>query len=278
MLSALLFAATAAATPFDQIVAAEKGFAADSPVKGLHGAFLAHLAPDSVVFQPRPMPGIAAHTDRPPAKGLLSWGPAWVAAAIAGDLGFSSGPWIYKPQDDATAPRTGWFFTVWRRQPDGSWKARADIGVGCELEYALPASVADGLSDVARSPTLSKKDMAKARARLNAEEARLDREAASGVGAAVLARADDAIRVSREGTCPVSGFEAAGALLRSDARELTCKPDRMELAASGDLGYAYGSCTAATGGATGYLRVWRRQNDGGFKVFVDIVLDVPETK
>jgi ketosteroid isomerase-like protein len=279
MLASMLLAA-ALNPAFDQIVAAERAFAADSAPLGLHDAFLAHLAPDSVVFQPVPMPGPAAHKDKPPAKGLLSWSPAWAAAAGAGDIGVTSGPWLYKPSGDgAPPPRTGWFFSVWKKQPDGTWKVRADIGITCALDYAVPSLVENGLPDAAPAPPLRRNDASKSRARLDADEQRLDAEAKTGLGAAVLAHAAGGVRVHREGTCPSAG--AAGReILAKDTRALDCKPDRIEVSASGDLGYAYGSCEAASPDSrrTGYLRVWTRQPDGGFKVLVDVALDLPEKK
>jgi len=265
---------------FDKIVAAERAFAGDSAPMGLHAAFLAHLAPDSVVFQPVPMPGVAAHRDKPPATGTLSWAPAWAVAAGAGDLGVTSGPWIYKvPGEGAPAPRTGWFLSVWKRQPDGGWKVRADVGVTCALEYAVPRLVESGLPDAPAASPLRRNDASTARARLDADEQRLDAEAKSGIGPAVLARATDGVRVHREGTCPTSG-QAGRDLLSRDTRAMDCRPDRIEVSGSGDLGYAYGSCDAvpSAAGRTGYLRVWARQPDGGFKVIVDVTLDLPGPK
>jgi ketosteroid isomerase-like protein len=279
MLTAIVLAA-ALNPAFEQVVAAERAFAADSAPKGLHAAFLAHLAPDSVVFQPVPMSGLAAHQDKPPAQGLLSWSPGWAAAAGAGDLGVTSGPWIYKMSGEgAPPPRTGWFFSVWKRQPDGTWKVRADIGITCALDYAVPSLVENGLAEVGPVPPIRRIEASRARARLDADEQRLDAEGRTGLGAAVLARAAEGLRVHREGTCPSMG--AAGReLLVKDTRAVDCKPDRIEVSGSGDLGFAYGSCEAVApaAGKTGYLRVWARQPDGGFKVLADVTLDLPEKK
>jgi len=267
------------ATAFAEVVAAERSFAADSPAKGLHEAFLAHLADDSVVFQPLPTPGIAAHQGKPRAPGVLSWAPAWVAAASSG-LAFSTGPWEYRPNDPAETPRTGWFFSVWAKQPSGDWKVKADFGVGCPLTYAKPPDVIDGNPPETAPAPLTPKDLARARARLNADESRLDRAGESGIGAAVLAHADPGLRAYREGTCPASGLEAARAVLEKDVRKLACKPQRIELAPAGDLGFAYGTCETREGDPekTGFLRTWRRGEDGAFRVLADIVAEVPGRK
>ena len=55
---------------------------------------------------------------------------------------------------------------------------------------------------------------------------------------------------------------------------MACTAERIELASSGDLGYAYGTC-AAGDAETGYLRVWRRAADGRFFILADVVLGSP---
>lgn len=280
MVAALLLAAAAAASPFDEVVAAERGFAADSAARGLHEAFLAHLAPDSVVFDPVPVPGVPAHRGKAKAKGTLSWGPAWVTVARSGDLAVSSGPYEYRlPGADAPAPGTGWFLSIWGRRPDGAWTVRADLGVSCPLAYAPPAAVERGAPAAGPGKPLSRGAADEARARLATDERRLDAAAKEGIGAAVLARADEAVRVYREGRCPARGIAAARVALAADARALACSPSRVAIDATGGLGYAYGTCTdSGGGGKTGYLRVWRRAPDGSYKVLVDAVLDLPPPK
>jgi len=274
MITALLLAATAATSPFDQVVAAERAFAAASARDGLHAAFVANFAPDGVVFDPVPTNGRAAHEGKPRSKGALSWGPAWAAVPAAGDLGFSSGPWEFRVAgDDAPAPSTGWFFTAWRKQPDGTWKVEADLGVSAGLTYAPPSDVINALPPPpAHKPSRSL--AAKARLEIAAAEHALATAGSRGLGAAVASVADPAIRVYREGHAPESPFDAAQVLLAADTRKATCSPARVAASASADLGYAYGTCTPAAGGADdkafGFLRVWHKQPDGTWRVFVDV--------
>jgi ketosteroid isomerase-like protein len=272
MITALLLAATL--SPFDQVVAAERAFAALSEKDGLHAAFVANFAEDGVVFDPVPTNGRAAHEGKPRPKGSLSWGPAWAAVSSAGDIGFSSGPWEFRvPGDGAPPPSTGWFFTAWGKQPDGTWKVEADLGIGAPLTYAPPTDVANGwtMPELARLPRAS--DAASARAKIAAAEHALSVAGAKGLGAAVAAVADPSIRVYREGTAPAAGVDAAKALLAGDTRNASCVAARVASSASGNLGYAYGTCTPTTGDAAktfGYLRVWRRGGDGAWRVFVDV--------
>ncbi len=69
----------------------------------------------------------AAHGGDKP-SGTLSWVPAEVFAAQAGDMGAVWGHFHYAPPNTKTPPFTGKYVTVWRRQPNGQWKGIIDIG------------------------------------------------------------------------------------------------------------------------------------------------------
>ena len=264
----------ASTTPFDRIVATERAFAALSPKEGFHAAFVAYFAEDGVVFDPTPTNGRAKHQGKPAPKGVLSWAPGWAAVARAGDIGFTSGPWEYRePGEKAPPPATGWFFTAWRRQADGSYKVEADLGVDAKLDYAPPAQVVDAMPAPDSSRPARPSDAAAARAQVAAAEHKLEAAGEQGLGAAISAAADSALRVYRDGALPADGAAAAGPVLSADTRKASCRAARVAAASSGDLGYAYGTCTPSGGDASkgfGFLRVWRRQGNGTWKVLVDV--------
>ncbi len=65
------------------------------------------------------------------AKLAITWRPAVVEVAPSGDMGFTSGPYEVTATPPAGAPSVvarGTYLTVWKRGPDGTWKALADIG------------------------------------------------------------------------------------------------------------------------------------------------------
>jgi len=81
------------------------------------------------------------------------------------------------------------------------------------------------------------------------------------------------VRVYREGKAPAIGTASAKTLLAADTRKVTCAPDKIVAASSGDLAYAYGTCLGEGADADskyGFLHVWRRQPDGTFKILVDV--------
>ena len=260
----IALAVTLLAAPFTEVVAAERAFADASIKDGYHAAFAAAFAPEGVVFDPSPTNAKAKHGGKPRADAVLAWAPAWAAVSPAGDLGFTSGPWEYRgPEGKPSA--TGWFFTAWRKQADGSWKVEADLGVDAPLTYAAPGEVEDGLRD---APTSKRTPASAAQARLAVvhAEQQLARAAESGLGPAIAAVSDRSIRVYRDGALP-----GGAALLTGDARQPHCSAARVTASASGDLAYAYGSCVdSKKDKKIGYVRVWRRDADGNWRVFVDV--------
>lgn len=271
LVTALLLAAQL--SPFDQVVASERAFAAASLEKGLHQAFLMNLAPDAIAFLPLPGPARPAHEGRPKSSAELSWGPTWVAVSAAGDLALSTGPWQVKHNEETLINvTTGWFFSVWRRQPDGAFKVAVDSGISSPVKFDLPKVVDNGFAGVApRTPRAG--DAAKAAIGMTAAENAVSAVARTGLGRAVAAQADPLIRVYREGKAAAFESKAANALLEKDTRKVRCTADGVVASASGDLGYAYGTCVGEGADAAskyGFLRVWRMQADGAWKILADV--------
>jgi ketosteroid isomerase-like protein len=197
---AVLAAPAPGGTPFEHVVAAERAFAADAIREGHHAAFVTAFAEDGVVFDPTPTNARAKHAGKPRASGTLFWDPAWAVVSSSGDLGFTSGPWQYKePGDGTSPPATGWFFTAWRKQPDGSFKVEADLGVSAPLNYAAPGDVVDASPASTGAPAPRPSSAANARVAIVHAERLLARAAASGLGAAVLAVAEPSVRVADRG-------------------------------------------------------------------------------
>jgi ketosteroid isomerase-like protein len=132
--------AGASADDFDDLVAAERAFAADAQARGMREAFLAALAEEGVVFSPGPVNGHAVWTARTADATKLEWAPEAAEIAASGDLGYTYGPWRLTPPDARAPVAFGHFLTVWQKQADGHWKALADKGVR-HGEVPLPTTV-----------------------------------------------------------------------------------------------------------------------------------------
>jgi ketosteroid isomerase-like protein len=136
----LVLAMPARAGDFEDLVAAEKAFAADAGARNTRAAFLAALADDGLVFASGLRNGKQVWQARKEDKSRLEWAPAVAEIAASGDLGYTSGPWRYTPAGADKPAAFGDYFTVWKKQADGKWKVLIDQGVG-HGEVAFPAQV-----------------------------------------------------------------------------------------------------------------------------------------
>jgi ketosteroid isomerase-like protein len=133
MLAVLLCALQTANTTRDKalesLAVAERNFAATSAKKGFHKAFAENMADDGIVFAPTPTNGKKLHADAPESKALLTWYPAYADISASLDWGYTTGPYEFKvkPEDEKPAG-TGFYLSVWRKQPDGQWKVAVDMG------------------------------------------------------------------------------------------------------------------------------------------------------
>src|SRR5204863_1844536 len=119
------------------LVQMEHDFAKAAAANGTRAAFLEFLAEDGIIFQPGPVNGKKFWTARQTSKGLLSWEPVFADVSRAGDLGYTTGPWEYRPNGAGDRPAAfGQYFTIWKKQSNKSWKAVLDRGVGSEDSLA----------------------------------------------------------------------------------------------------------------------------------------------
>lgn len=59
----------------------------------------------------------------------LTWDPNYAEIAASGDMGYTVGRYEARSTvDGAMVVNSGTYLTVWRRQDDGTWKVKADIG------------------------------------------------------------------------------------------------------------------------------------------------------
>jgi ketosteroid isomerase-like protein len=267
------------------LVTAEYAFAASSARLGTRDAFLTHLAEDSVLFRPRPVPGKAWLMSQPARPGLLTWYPAFATLALAGDLGCTTGPWTFrpsKPDDDPIAH--GYFVSLWRTQADGEWKVELDCGIDCappstpalalagsaRVEPLRPDTAIEPDTDEARSYDL---DLTRA-ALLAIEQALADEVDRAGVVAAFDQYVADDVRLYRPDVWPFIGRQAVQAGLRVQSGRHTWQPVESRASRSGDLGYVYGFAQLTPGdGSTSveacYLRVWK-QIGGVWRMLVEV--------
>ncbi len=110
----------------------EAKFAADT-AKGGGAAFAKWFADDAVTLSNGQAPvigyaAIAADTTWSAADYQLTWTPVGGRLGPGSDMGFTWGHYEGRSKDrDGTAKvTTGRYMTVWKKQPDGSWKVALD--------------------------------------------------------------------------------------------------------------------------------------------------------
>jgi ketosteroid isomerase-like protein len=110
----------------------EAKFAADT-AKGGGKAFGTWFAPDAVTLenggaQVVGHDAIAARATWTPEAYQLSWTPDGARMGPAGDMGFTWGHYEGLSKDAQGNPiqASGRYMTIWKRQPDGSWKVELD--------------------------------------------------------------------------------------------------------------------------------------------------------
>ncbi|TGE29205.1 hypothetical protein [Hymenobacter metallicola] len=262
-LSAAFFLVTlrsAAQEPLQQLIAAERSFAQAAIQTTTKQAFLASMADSAIMFnngQPElAKPGWQKRPEQPNAPKLI-WGPAFASIANSTDLGYTTGPW-YIEQAEGKRVAHGQFFTLWGRQPDGSFKFLLDVGVS----HPAPAS-ADLPTQVAapsRPTPMSKRrraNLPKLDEQLSA--ALQDRGAGSGYAAWLSPQA----RLLRDAHPPLTTPAAIAPVLAADpVRRFTSQGSRV--AHSGELGYTYGTYLSAQTPSDqgGYLHVWQLEARG----------------
>lgn len=114
-----------------EILETEKSFAKMTKEEGIQKAFLNYAAEDAVIMRNDNLvigkSAINVYFENQPTKNKnvsLSWEPDFVEVAVSGDLGYTYGKYTYSfvDTDGKTVENKGIFHTVWKRQPNGTWK------------------------------------------------------------------------------------------------------------------------------------------------------------
>jgi ketosteroid isomerase-like protein len=260
----------------------EREFARMAAAKGMRTAFLAFIADDAILFRPTPTNGKKWWTERADASGLLSWEPVYADVSRAGDLGYTLGPWEYRPKGPEDKPVAyGYYMSIWRKQADGSWKFVMDQGT----PTPAPSGPKPNLSfpeDSGRKSARGKPDanVAEVQTELLKQERFFSQSSLKDTLAAHLSYAADDIRFMRPGHFPVTGREAMRVALAAAPGTLSWEPTFAAAARSGELGYTYGDYefksvpqgdkpSAVEKG--NYIRIWKKKDNGNWRVVVDVL-------
>ncbi|HSR40443.1 MAG TPA: nuclear transport factor 2 family protein [Phnomibacter sp.] len=113
-----------------EIVAAEKAFCEDLKSKGVAYAFAKYAAEDAVIKRENDSliygkAAIGKYYSSPAYKNAIAdWKPDYTDVSADGTLAYTYGKytWTFKDEEGRENRFSGVFHTVWKRQPDGTWK------------------------------------------------------------------------------------------------------------------------------------------------------------
>ena len=245
-----------------RMVASEKAFAAATEELGVRDGFLTFFAEDAVQIQrgessvtlikardalaAQPLPHL-------PVPNQLLWEPLTGQVSNDGTIGWLTGPYVRFNQAQKETVGQGAYFSVWKRQPNGTWRVWLDEGI--QLPQIWQAT----------SPF-------RAASEPDAGSVGTANEAVADVERAVLAdrtawqaRLSADVRLHRNGVMPIVGREAVTAWAANQPR-VACTALHTEIANSGDLAIVIGGCESAGKTRGSYVRVWKRNVTGRWRI------------
>ncbi len=113
----------------EQVLKTEREFGQMVEEKGIASAFLYYADDEAVLMRNNDLikgkVEIEEYFENQPLNSVsLKWSPEFIDVAKSGDLSYSYGYYTlsFKDSTDQLIERRGVFHSVWKRQPDGSWK------------------------------------------------------------------------------------------------------------------------------------------------------------
>lgn len=249
---------TFAQTALEEMIAAEKSFAAYAVANNTVDAFLKFMDTSAVMFKEgEPYKAYQNWQKREKRPGVLNWWPRYAEVAASGDWGYTCGPWTFQPQtakDSVIA--NGYFFTVWQKNRGGEWKFILDVGVDAGTR-----------SNKMAVTKLTKEKTKSTEAFLRDAEENFLRLYKTNPAEAYQSFLSSEVILTAEGTSLEKS--ATSSRLVTGKGDVSFVFQGGGIAPSGDLGYAYGSATL-NGKKETYLRIWRHE-PSGWKIALQMV-------
>ena len=269
------------ASDLKSMVEAERSFARMAVTDGVRDAFVENFSDEAIIFRPGPVKGRPVWQQRKPIPMMIRWEPEYVDIAASGDFGYSTGPAEYfgvKPLSPAIG--YGYFVSIWTKGSDGKWKVELDIGTevpkleNSDIRIHFPQGADKKKTYVAVNKDTEKSSLIKF------DENFCSYYRAVKTAEAFLKNVTADARFYLEGHFPTSDLDSIKAYL-AHRKHISWKPMNGAVAASGDMGYTYGSYQIKDPLVTEegfYFRVWKRENKQDWKIVIDMLSPVPPQK
>ena len=268
------------------LVQADQRFALLTTQAGRRAAFLEFLASDSVVFREGPVDALTLYSSPSFAEAAseIDWKAHYVDVSYAGDVGLSAGPLTVF--NDTGTDSYGHLISIWRSSSAG-WELMADIVVNIPgfLSLDVEPNYSDTLPVIAETANPTSVAVAE-----NTLQSLVDADELFGRSInfrggqrALLRYGLENTRVYLPGMGPAVGAEAASSVYGAflDNQLATTNPINLSnvgayLSSSREMGYTYGtmetdSNAAEAGFRTSYMRLWRFNQEGEWRIAVEVL-------
>jgi ketosteroid isomerase-like protein len=277
---AISIAAQTPSPALQAIVDTERAFARASVDHGQREAFLTYLADDGITFSPHPGTGKEAIRKRAapanPKEFTLNWSPLTGGASSSGDYGFTTGPYIVEDNSQHRPTRHGMYFTIWRKQADGAYRAVLDAGIVTPEPVAPVANATftpmPGVGTGDGRPA----NRAAASASLQQADAAFSQVAQErGMARAGQQFIRDDGRLHRNGHGPIIGRTQVDAFLSEQVAPFSGETIFVSVSRAADFGYTYGRYQLKGREKGYYVRLWTRDPGRDWKVLLDTTSPLP---
>jgi ketosteroid isomerase-like protein len=256
---------------------AEWNFARESVMYGRNAAFVNNFADQSVIFTDKWITDAKQFwKDRKAAPSVLKWEPEFMDIAASGDFGISTGPWEAQEFRPNTKPvSTGYFLTVWKKQPNGDWKVILDAGTGTPPikgvahNFEFPPGADKKVTNAAVVPEdQSCRELIDREKQFSAE---WDKNHLPATFNSFLA---EGARVQFNGHLPTTSRDTINLWITQMDKKLLWNSTGAGAAISGDIGYTYGLVEipgnpAVTKGH--YVKIWKKAQGSGWRIILQMV-------
>jgi ketosteroid isomerase-like protein len=249
------------------LIATEKAYAKVAVEKGFRDASIAVFVDDAVIFAPGAVNGKEFWPDAKKNR-VITWRPIFASISRSGELGYTTGPSEYRRSRDTQNPDAfGHFVTIWRKDAKGIWKVALDVG----LDHPQPQQAETEIrTELPTSPVPRRES---ASADLDKTQASFAESLKEDEGDAIIDNASDDTRAYRRGQLPAVGKAAAKKMLGKEDAKTSRAPLGAGTSNPIDLAYEYGEYTSERDDVSQrgiYLRIWRLESDGAWKIALDL--------
>jgi ketosteroid isomerase-like protein len=245
----------------------EFAFARLSQETNTVNAFVSFLAEDAVMFhQGIPTNGRQLWESRKPDGTLLNWWPVVADISQSGDMGYTTGPYqFFNKRDDTVPVSNGYYSTIWKKQKNGEWRIKLDLGVTFDAIKELPTA----LTYAERSTGL--KSIKEKIINVDGEYNQLLNNTSRSFDGDFVA---NNFRIHRSLIGPIVNSTSTIKNFERD-KKFRFEQAGGEESSSRDLAYTYGNVICISNGGerkSNYLRVWKNEN-GKWKIVLDVVTE-----